>query len=360
LLNSCGGRLYDYRVVMPFQEPQHPAWYGSVMGTGALSLVLLSEAQTWDADWLDSASAVGLVLTSLLGVILLPRYLRRLRDRLTLMQEIAHPSAGPMLATLPAGILVLAAAWGNIGPFLVPTGVALWIALVLVILGVTMVIAFSVAWMLMIMGVHLRLNDIHGGWLIPPVMNMLIPIALWPIILANSDIAEILLVISFAFYGVGVLLFLGMFSVFIARIVLGSPFAGPLATGLWIPLAPAGLIGLAAIRMQQSADATHISWLGGHSAFGVILSAVGIGFGLWWSLFALIVFRGIRRTGAVPVQPGWWGLVFPIGALTLSIAVLGEWTSIFAIEVLGVVGTIVLATCWVVVAKVTFTPTKAQ
>ena len=349
----------DYLVAMAFQQPQHPAWYGSVMGTGALALVLSVEAATWEANWLNAVSVVGLVLASLLGVILLPRYLKRFRDRLALMKEIANPTAGPMLATLPAGLLVLSAAWGRVGPELVSTGLSLWIAGVLLALGAMLVIAFSLTWALAIMQSDIQLNDIHGGWLIPPVMNLLVPVALAPIIVANTAASELLLIIGFAFYGLGLLLFLGMFSLFVARMVLGSPFAGPLATGLWIPLAPAGLIGLGAIRLQQSASATGIAWLEAPSAFGIMASAVRIGFGLWWSLYALIAFRNIRRTGTAPVQPGWWGLVFPIGALTLSTAALGQTTNITAIQILGAFGAVVLTACWAVVAKVTFSPVKS-
>ena len=329
------------------------------MGTGALALVLSTQAATWNLDWLNVVSAVALVLASVLGVILLPRYLKRLRNRLALMKEIANPTAGPMLATLPAGVLVLAAAWGRIGSQLVSNELALWIAGMLLVVGTLLVIVFSLTWALAIMQADLQLNDIHGGWLIPPVMNLLVPIALAPIIVANTDLAELLVIMGFAFYGLGILLFLGMFSLFVARMVLGSPFVGPLATGLWIPLAPAGLIGLGAIRLQQSAAAAQVAWLQTPSAFGVMASAIGIGFGLWWSLYALVAFKSIRKTGTAPVQPGWWGLVFPIGALTLSTAVLGQTTEVPAIEILGVVGAVVLTACWVVVAKVTFTPTKS-
>ena len=329
------------------------------MGTGALALVLSTQAATWNLDWLNVVSAVALVLASVLGVILLPRYLKRLRNRLALMKEIANPTAGPMLATLPAGVLVLSAAWGRIGSQLVSNELALWIAGMLLVVGTLLVIVFSLTWALAIMQADLQLNDIHGGWLIPPVMNLLVPIALAPIIVANTDLAELLVIMGFAFYGLGILLFLGMFSLFVARMVLGSPFVGPLATGLWIPLAPAGLIGLGAIRLQQSAAAAQVAWLQTPSAFGVMASAIGIGFGLWWSLYALIAFRSIRRTGTAPVQPGWWGLVFPIGALTLSTAVLGQTTDVTTIEILGVVGAVLLTTGWVVVAKVTFFQTKA-
>ena len=347
---------FRYLAVMPFQQPQHPAWYGSVMGTGSLSLVLITESQTWNQDWLTVAAVAALLLASALGVFLLPRYLSRFGNRFALMKEIANSNAGPMLATLPAGLLVLSAAWGRIGSELVPTGLALWMAALLLAVGTLLVIAFSLTWALAIMRSEIKLGDIHGGWLIPPVMNLLIPVALSPLILANPNVSELFLIIGFGFYGIGVLLFLGMFSLLLARMVLGNPFSGPLAPSLWIPLAPAGLIGLAALRLQQAAQATHVSWLADSQGLAIVASAIGIGFGLWWAGFAFIEFRSIRKTGAAPVQPGWWGLVFPISALTLSIAALGQVTDIMAIQVTGAVGALIVAVCLSVVAKVTFTP----
>jgi len=325
------------------------------MGTGILALVLITQSQTWNYSWLTFTSVIGLILTSFLGVWLLPRYLRRLRDRLALMTELANPTAGPMLATLPAGLLVLACAWGRIGPELVPNGVSLWITTTLLVVGTVGVIAFTMVWTVTIMRSPMQLSDIHGGWLIPPVMNLLIPVALTPIIFENPNMSQLLLIIGFGFYGIGLFLFLAIFSLFIARIILGDPFSGPLAAGLWIPLAPAGLIGLAALRLQQAGTATAVPWLGANCALGIVACAISIGFGLWWALFAFISFRGIRKTGTAPVQPGWWGLVFPIGALTLCIAALGQTTNIMAIQLAGAGGAAALFACWAVVAKVTFT-----
>lgn len=51
----------------------HPAWYGAVMGTGAVALALSVQAVTWEADWLLWIARGFLVLGSVLAVGLLPR-----------------------------------------------------------------------------------------------------------------------------------------------------------------------------------------------------------------------------------------------------------------------------------------------
>ena len=63
-----------------------------------------------------------------------------------------------------------------------------------------------------------------------------------------------------------------------------------------------------------------------------------------------IELRRIRSAGGPPVHPGWWGFVFPIGAMTLSLASLGAVTGVVRVQVLGAAATAVLVVVWALVA----------
>jgi len=76
---------------------------------------------------------------------------------------------------------------------------------------------------------------------------------------------------------------------------------------------------------------------------------MGIGFGLWWTVFATIELLRIRKVSPPPVSPGWWGFVFPVGALTISIATLGSAIDVAGLEVLGAIATVILAALWMMV-----------
>jgi C4-dicarboxylate transporter/malic acid transport protein len=328
---------------------RHPAWFGSVMGTGAVALALAAQAGTWSAPWLLRLAQAALVLASILAVVLLPRYVGRLGRRAELAAELADPAQGALLATLPAGLIVLAAAWGRIGPGIVPASVALWIAGTLLLVGTLIAVAVGLAWSAAILRDSPGLEGVNGGWLIPPVMNLLVPVALAPLITANPAHASLLVVVGFLFYGVGALLFVVMLTLLVARLALRAPLPPAMAPSLWIPLAPAGMIGLALLRLTQSAQDARVPGFDSATA-GVVVSAMGIGFGLWWAGFAAIELRRISASGAPPVHPGWWGFVFPIGAMTVSIAAVGTATSSLAIQVAGAVATIVLVLVWLLVA----------
>jgi tellurite resistance protein TehA-like permease len=82
---------------------------------------------------------------------------------------------------------------------------------------------------------------------------------------------------------------------------------------------------------------------------GVLLATMGVGFGLWWALFAAMEHRRLRATG-IPFHPGWWGYVFPVAAMALSITAIGAATSVTPVVWLGAAATAGLVVLWAVVA----------
>lgn len=160
----------------------HPAWFGVVMGSGAVSLVLASQSDAWSIPALESLAAGVLVVASLAALLLWPRYLRRLADRRALAEELADPAHGAMLATFPAGLLVLAVAWGRVGPTLIGDAAAVFVDAVLLAIGAVVTLVLSAWWATSIGRSGVGLEGVNGGWLIPPVMNLIVPLGFVPII----------------------------------------------------------------------------------------------------------------------------------------------------------------------------------
>lgn len=317
------------------------------MGTAALALAFSTEA--WLAPWFTPVGDVLLALASVLGILHLPLYLGRVRNRAALAREIADPAQGAMLATFPAGVLVLATAWANVGSAWLGAGAGLAVGAVLLVNGAVLAIALSVVWASSQARGHLSLEGVNGAWMIPPAMNMLVPLTIAPLISAHPGQAPWLFVVGMAFYGIGLLLFLPMFALLIARLALRPPLPNAMSPAIWIPLAPAGLIGLSLLKMLQAGGETGVidtSLVG----IGEAVSAMGIGLGLWWSLFAIGDLIRVRRSGGVPFHPGWWGFVFPIAALELSLIALGAQMDSAVIEGAGLVGFAILIVVWAYVA----------
>lgn len=85
-------------------------------------------------------------IASALTLILWPRYFRRLAKRHELAHEIADPERGAMLATFPAGLLVLAIGWGSVGQQTLPSGIALSLGGLLLAVGGLMALIYSALW----------------------------------------------------------------------------------------------------------------------------------------------------------------------------------------------------------------------
>jgi tellurite resistance protein TehA-like permease len=315
------------------------------MGTGALALAFAAQSATWHWAWLDSLAAATLLLASALAILLLPRYLRRLGNRAALLTEVGDPAHGAMLATLPAGLLVLSAGWGRIGPTMLSTTASLWIDAVLLVIGVVLAVGLGLTWSSTMLRNAPGLEGVNGGWLIPPVMNLLVPLGLAPLMVANPQAAPLLLLVGCAFLGIGTILFLALLTLLIARLALRDPLPAAMAPSLWIPLAPAGMLGLALLRLLQAADESGVPGFTGATA-GLVVTSMGIGFGLWWAGFAGLELHRLRRTGGVPLHPGWWGFVFPMGAMTLAVSAVGAATGIGLLELLGLVATGALTMLW--------------
>lgn len=326
---------------------EQPAWFGAVMGTGAIAVVAQLQATTLGYGWLTTVAVVVLWVGSALAVILWPRYFRRLASRHQLRDEVSDPSHGAMLATVPAGLLVLAVAWGSVGPESVPEIVAMWVSGILTAVGTLIALVYSAFWAASISAREVPLARVNGGWLIPVVMTLLVPVALMPQIHYSPKFALPLLAVSFSFLGVGTLLFLAVFSLLVVRLATQEPLPLPMSPSLWIPLAPAGIFGVAVIRLTQSAIDTNL--VGSDFLYiALAFSLMGIGFGLWWAIIALLDLRRANRAGGIPFHMGWWGFVFPLAAMSLSVTL--TFNALGFTDFMGIVASLITALVWCVVS----------
>ncbi len=295
----------------------HPGWFGAVMASAVLANVLASEGSLIDALWLRPAAGGVLVIASLLSLVLLVPYLRRLRPGGVLVVELGDPARGPLLATFPAGLLLLATAWGYVGPLMVPASVATAVCAVLACAGVLIGLVFSIAWSTSALRGSQGIAAINGGWVIPPMGVALVGLAVSPLIPAWPEYSRTLLIIAVMFLGAGMTLSLIMITLVVLRLVLHPGLPAPLAPTMWIPIAPAAVLGIATLRLCS--DAVSVGLVDGSAMlFAGVIDALTLGFGLWWALFAAWDLRRLRRLGPIPFQPGWFAFLFPPTALALA------------------------------------------
>ena len=203
----------------------HPGWFGAVMGTAILAVAASLNPGNVAvlADPFHWAGKVLAILAAVVAAALAVPYIGRWFAHPDATQRDLHdPVAGALFGTFPGGILVLAATVAAVGPSLIPETVVRTVVTVLACIGVPLAFAVSVTFAhLLFTRSEIDHEVVNGGWFIPPVVNIVVPMALLPLVPGTAPAtAQLLLVACYAFWGMGFLLFLLVLTMLHHRLVL--------------------------------------------------------------------------------------------------------------------------------------------
>jgi C4-dicarboxylate transporter/malic acid transport protein len=327
-----------------------PNWGASVMGTSALSVALLAVGEGSGVESATRMAARALLVIALLaGIAVLGATAARwIRHRAEALSDLRHPVKGGMTATAAGALLTLAVAVGKVGPGFLPQGLILPTVTALAALGG--LLALLIGWEFLAEVFTSRdaaLMQMSGSWFVPPVVTIIVPLALLPLVVAHPDAGRDLMALSWAFLGMGAVLYLVVTAtLFVRSISHPLPPAG-LAPTLFIGMGPAGLLGLDMIRMAQVSVQTGIA---PESLVTSLLPVATMmwGFGLWWMVSALIVLR--RGYPTLPFSLSYWGFTFPLAAWTIATIVLGRAWDSGLLNAIGWAATAALTVLWLYVA----------
>ena len=248
---------------------------------------------------------------------------------------------------------MLAATAGAVGPSWLPAATVRDLVAGLAWIGVPLAFAMSVVFAyLLFLRPELVHETINGGWFIPPVVNIVVPLVLVPLMPGSAPAtARALLLASYGFWGIGFLLYLLVVVLLHHRLVVHPlPQAG-LAPSLWIGLGPIGVGALALVKMAAA----------GTAAFGAAAPAAALasrlaatalwGFGAWWFAAAALLLVHYLRSGPLPYGIGWWAFTFPLGAYTAATLTLARAWKLSGLEDAGGALFVLRALFWLVVAS---------
>jgi C4-dicarboxylate transporter/malic acid transport protein len=331
----------------------HPGWFASVMGTGILAVTTYNNPGGWvGLAGLAHAIGVGLaVITYLLAVILLVgNAVRWIAHTNAAVADFRHPMKGAMYATLPGGLLVAAVMTSVVSPSLFSPLLATWIIAILAIVGGCLALVMGIAFAVTLFTGQPPAESVNGGWFIPPVVTIIIPMALAPLASkADATTAGLLIVVSYAFYGMGFLLFLLTLGLVYDRLVLHPLPPAPLAPTLWIGLGPIGVSVLVPLTLAKIGAGLWADVAPAVSLVTRLASTAVWGFGVWWLALAIVLLVRFARRGGVPFHLGWWAFVFPLGAFTAATTALARSWQSPALEAVAGVLYVGLLTAWIVV-----------
>ena len=329
----------------------HPGWFGAVMGTGIVGVAAYLDPGGSHA-LLRPAHAVGVAIVAvawLLAVAIALPYLARLvRHPDASGADLRHPLVGGLYATFPAALLVLAVATATVGGSVLPAHAVVAVVAVLAALGSVLAIAIAIGFTyLLFSGETLATESANGGWFIPPVVAIIVPLGLAPLLPhVGAATGRLLLLVAYGALGIGFFLYLLVAAVLFARLVFHPLPPAPLAPSLWIGLGPIGVGSLALLRLAAAgapfwgADAAAVRRV------SLLAAAALWGFGLWWLATASLLLGRYLRRERLPYGVGLWAFTFPLGAYTVATLQLARAWPTGALEWVGAALFVALVGFW--------------
>lgn len=333
----------------------HPGWFGAVMGTAIVGVVAFSNPGGASAlgPGMRDAGQVLVVLAAALALGLGAPYIARwFLHPDAALHDLHDPVAGALYGTFPGGILVLAAAAAAVGPSLMPASTARTVVASLAWVGVPLAFLASVVFAsVLFTAANTAPGTVNGGWFIPPVVNIVVPMALVPLVPGSSpSTARLLLIASYASWGMGFLLFVLVLSMLHQRLVLHPLPPAAVAPSLWIGLGPVGVGTLTLLKMAPAA----VTVLGpAAKVVGPLSLLAGTalwGFGAWWLVAATVLLVRYLSRGPLPFGLGWRAFTFPLGAFTAATLALAQGWGSDVLKYLGAALFVALVSFWLIVA----------
>ncbi len=333
----------------------HPGWFGAVMGTAIVG-VAASMDPGGDASLASAGRTFGqvmVVVATVMAVVLALGYLGRfVAHPGPALADLRDPLTGALYVTLPGGILVLAAGASAVGPTWFSAHVVRDLVTGLDWAGVPLAFLMSVSFAYVLFARPSLASDaVNGGWFIPPVVNIVVPLVLAPLVPGASPVvARELLFTSYGFWGMGFLLYLLVMAMFHQRLVMYPLPHASLAPSIWIGLGGIGVGALALVKVSAAGTAA----FGPAAPFVAVASKLAAtalwGFGVWWLVAAAILLVRYLSYGPLPYSVGWWALTFPLGAYTVATLALAQAWGLSWLNWAGAGLFVLLGVFWVVVA----------
>lgn len=351
---------YDHgwrRVVRNFS----PSWFSATMGTGIVSLLLITIP--FQATWLYWLSVVFFVLNAFIFTAFFTISVLRytLYPKIWTVM-IRDPTNSLFLGTIPMGFATLIESWYLLccpywGHWSVILAWAAWM------LDSVAAVAITVSLMFML------ISESHQNQLDRITAAQLLPIAATIVASgAGAEVAELLmrigsldhalgtLITSYVMWGMSMPFALTVLVMYYQRLALHKLPSREIIVSSFLPLGPLGMGGYTIFYAGKVARELlpQVELLNQVPVAGDILYVMGMliallmwGFGLVWMVFALATIWSSRP---FPFNMGWWGFTFPLGVFAVSTITFGvEMPSLF-FKVLGTIFSVAVIMLWCVVA----------
>ncbi len=255
--------------------------FAMVLGLGGLSIAWHTAGRLWGIGPMAGDLVAGLT-TVVLAVVSVAYLIKTVRHFAQVRAEWNHPVSAAFTGAISVSPLLLAVLWADLAP--VAATVLWWVGAVAQF-AITLWVVRT--W---IVDAAIQQVHVHPAWFIPAVGNLIAPVA-------GAGIAPP--EITWYFAGIGVVYYLGLLPIVLARLFTDGTLPPKLAPTLAILIAPPAVLSLAWVRLGG----------GWNDPLVKLLVPVAL-----FQFFLLVVLSPSLR--AVPFALGSWAYSFPLAALT--------------------------------------------
>ena len=272
--------------------------FASVMGLAGLSIVLLKMAHvlhfsvTWGVTLLYLVSAWFVVLNIVYAV----KWIKYPEE---VKVEFNHPVRMHFFPAYSICFLLFAIAFLSVNAAV--SRVTWWIGAIIHLL---LLLRTLYSWF----HKNYKLQSFNPAWFIPVVGPILVPVA--GVQVANPEI-------SWFFFSVGIIYWIGLLSILLYRVIFHDPLPTKLVPTLFILIAPAAVGFIAYVKLTHSLD-----------PFSRILFYFGV-------FTVLMLITMVDKFTKVPFFISWWAYTFPLDAVTLATVLMYELTHFAFFKVLA-------------------------
>lgn len=272
--------------------------FASVMGLAGLSIVLLKIAHVLHFSVLWGEILLYLVCAwfVVLNIIYVLKWIKYPEE---VKVEFNHPVRMHFFPAYSICFLLFAIAFLSVYPPV--STVTWWVGTVLHLL---LLLRTLYSWF----HKDYKLHAFNPAWFIPVVGPILVPVAGTRV--ANPEI-------SWFFFSVGVIYWIGLLAILLYRVIFHDPLPIKLVPTLFILIAPAAVGFIAYVKLTHSLD-----------PFSRILFYFGI-------FTVLMLLTMVDRFAKVPFFISWWAYTFPLDAITLATVLMYELTHVAFFKVLS-------------------------
>jgi len=272
--------------------------FASVMGLAGLSIVLLKMAHVlhFSINWGVTLLYLVCAWFIILNIVYAIKWIKYPEE---VKVEFNHPVRMHFFPAYSICFLLFAIAFLSVNPAV--SKITWWIGAVIHLL---LLLRTLYSWF----HKNYKLQSFNPAWFIPVVGPILVPVA--GVQVANPEI-------SWFFFSVGIIYWIGLLSIFLYRVIFHDPLPTKLVPTLFILIAPAAVGFIAYIKLTHSLD-----------PFSRILFYFGV-------FTVLMLFTMVDKFTKVPFFISWWAYTFPLDAVTLATALMYELTHFVFFKVLA-------------------------